>query len=231
MSEFRLFKFGERRHICSLAHYGQLYLSPASKYSDKSLSAGAYDPKELVLEQQLPAGFEFEVLDPKTGQSKGKLSPTHVGPLVAELESNYYVFCMSYRYGMDLYAEFAADTCLVITDPDRFINQAGKAIMNALPDWAVDAGTVRYSSPGSFRTLYPMNQDVYYGKKDAYLHQLEVRIVCTPPKPIRHLTPTLVNIGNLYGYTYITGVEAPNNMIEAEYSEAIGSPFKCYELT
>lgn len=229
MSDLRLYKFGERRNIHSLAHRGNLYLSPASKYADRSYSAGIYDPKELVLEQRLPEGVEFEAFDGQTGESKGILKPISVGPMVARLQSNYYVFCMSYRYGTDLYAEFNADTCLVITDPDRFINQACKAIMAALPGWAVDAGTARYQSPNVFYSMYPTNQDVYYGKQNEYTHQCEIRIVCTPPSPIRTLDPKIVCVGDLYGYTFITGIESPDNMIESEYSNAPGSPFKYEE--
>jgi hypothetical protein len=231
MSDLRLYKFGERRNIHSLAHRGNLYLSPASKYADENLGAGVYDPNELVLEQRLPEGVEFEVFDRKTSESKGILKPVSLGPMVAELQSNYYVFSMSYRYGTDLYAEFNADTCLVIADPDRFINQACKAIMAALPGWAVDAGTVRYRNPTAFYSLYPVNQDVYYGKRDEYRRQCEIRIVCTPPSPIPSLDPRVVCIGNLYGYTFITGVESPGKMIESEYSNALGSPFKYEEAS
>lgn len=34
-------------------------------------------------------------------------------------------------------------------------------------------------------------------------------------------------IGDLYGYTFITGIESPDNMIESEYSNALGSLFRC----
>lgn len=232
MNALRLYKYGKRQHMCSLVHQGQLYLSPATKYDDKSLSPGAYDPKELILEQRLPEGIKLEAFDRKTGKSKGELHPVHVGPAIAQLETDYYVFCMSYRYGLDLYEEFSseeskADTCVVIADPDRFITQAGKAIMRALPDWAVDAGTARYRSLNSFFGMYPTNQDIYYEKTVDHVHQAEIRIVCTPPKPVPRLEPMIVEMGNLYGYTYITGIEAPDWMIEAEHSEALGLPFKC----
>jgi len=229
MKDLRLYKFGERMNIHGLAHRGNLYLSPASKYADRSYGAGVFDPHELVLEQRLPQEIEFEAFDGKTGESKGTLKPLSVGPMVATLQSNYYVFCMTYRYSTDLYAEFNADTCLVITDPDRFMNQACKAIMAALPGWAVDAGTARYRSPSAFYSMYPTNQDVYYGKRAEYSHQREIRIVCTPPSPIRTLDPKIVCIGDLYGYTFITGIESPDNMIESEYSNAFGSPFRCTE--
>ena len=36
----------------------------------------------------------------------------------------------------------------------------------------------------------------------------------------------IINIGNLYGYTFISGIENPDQMIESEYTNAMGSPFK-----
>lgn len=228
MAKFRLYKFGKRENIYRLVHGGQLYLNAASRYADTGLSRGAHDPAEHIWEQQLPSAVTLEAFDGKTGKPKGVLHPIKVGPLSAELESDYYVFCMTLRYAVDFYDEFDADTCLVIDDADLFMDQALAAIQDALPNWAVDAGTVRYRSPNSFYTLYPVRQDIYYNKIDRYSHQQEVRIVCTPPKPIPKLTGLTVDIGSLYGYTHITGREQPDRMIQSEHSEAIGSPFRCH---
>jgi hypothetical protein len=150
MDGLRLYRFGKRNHICDLIHKGELCLNHATTYGEEGLSKGAYDPSELEYEQTLPEGVEFEAFSRKTGKSKGKLEVVNVSPLKAYSETNYYVFCMSYRYIHEFYKEFQADTCLVITDPDRFINQACKSIMKELPGWFVNAGTVSYRSRKSF---------------------------------------------------------------------------------
>ncbi len=65
---------------------------------EEGLSKGAFDPGELEFEQTLLEGVEFEAFCGKTGKSKGKLEVIDVSPLKAYSETNYYVFCMSYRY-------------------------------------------------------------------------------------------------------------------------------------
>lgn len=228
MDDLRLYRFGRRSHICDLIHRGELCLSPATTYGEEGLPKGAFDPCELEFEQMLPKGVEFEAFCGKTGKSKGKLEVINVSPLTAYSETNYYVFCMSYRYLHDFYKEFKVDTCLVITDPDRFINQACKSIIKALPGWFVNAGTVLYRSKKSFYTIWPRYNDIFYGKdSDEFAHQFEIRILCVPPEPIMKLERKIINIGNLHGYTFITGIENPDHMIESEYSNALGSPFKC----
>lgn len=150
MDDLRLYRFGERTHICNSIHRGELCLNPATIYGEKELSKGALDHDELQFVQTLPVGVEFEAFCGNTGKSKGKYDIVNVGPLTAFSETNYYVFCMSYRYHQEFYKEFKADTCLVTTDPDRFINQACKSIMKVLPSWFVNAGTVSYKSKKHF---------------------------------------------------------------------------------
>jgi hypothetical protein len=76
--------------------------------------------------------------------------------------------------------------------------------------------------------MWPSNDDIYYGKNASkFKHQYEIRIVCVPPNPKKELDRIIVNIGDLHGYTHITGIESPNQTIPSEYSDALGSPFKC----
>ncbi len=228
MDTLKLYRFSSRKYICNLIHKGELCLNPVTTYGENGLSKGAFDPNELKFEQKLPDGVQFEAFCGKTGKSKGKLEAISISPLIAESETNYYVFCMSYNYLHHMYSDFKADTCLVITDPDKFINQACKSIMKELPGWFINAGTVKYRSKEAFYTLWPEYNDIFYGKETKnYTNQYEIRIVCVPPEPIKELPQKIINISNLHGYTYITGIENPENMIESEYINALGSPFKC----
>ena len=228
MDNLKLYRFSTRKYICDLMHKGDLCLNPATKYGEKGLSKGAFDPNELKFAQTLPDGIKFEAFCGKTGKSKGILDVIKADPLIAESETNYYVFCMTYNYLKSMYCEFEADTCLVIADPDKFINHVCKSIMKDLPGWFVNAGTVSYRSKKAFYTLWPEYDDIFYGKETtSYTHQYEIRIVCVPPEPIKTLSKKIINIGDLHGYTYITGIENPDKMIESEHSNAIGSPFKC----
>lgn len=143
---------------------------------------------------------------------------------MAESDTNYYVFCMTYQYMFEFYSEFNADTCLVIVDPDRFMSQACLAIRKVLPGWLINAGTVRYRSKQEFYSMNPSYHDIFYHKDaDKFGHQYEIRIVCAPPVRTLNLEPLIVTIGNLYGYTLIAGLENPELMIESEHSNSLGS--------
>ena len=149
--------------------------------------------------QELPPTTRLEAFT-RDGKPKGDLEVIGSITATVELETNYYVFCMSHRYDVRFYTEFNADTCLVIADPDRFINQACKAIAKRLPGWAIDAGAVRYRSPTEFFSLKPLNQHIYYNKDSDQHWQTEVRIVCSPPRReyTHRLEQLFVNIGNLH---------------------------------
>lgn len=223
----RLYRFSTRQRVCDLAHKGTLYLSPATKFGENGLSKGAFDPEELRLSQSVPAGTTLEVFSGKTGKPKGVIEPLS---FTAISDTDYYVFCMTHQYLFAYYAEFKADTCLVIANPDRFIDQAFQSISKKLPGWSLSAGTVRYRSSKAFNSMYPTGYDIFYNKDaEKFSHQNEIRIVCAPPEPILRLDPMVVHIGHLHGYTFITGVEDSDRMIESEYSNALGSPFKCGE--
>lgn len=228
-ADLRLYRFSTRQRILDLAHKGLLYLNPATKFNRDGLSKGALDPNELRFSQTIPteARATLEAFCGTSGKSKGTLKPTSFGPLMTESDTNYYVFCMTYRYMFEYYAEFNADTCLIIVDPDRFINQACLAIRKILPGWLINAGTVQYRSKQAFHSLYPSYRDIFYHKDaDKFGHQYEIRIVCAPPERTLNLEPLVIPISNLYGYTFITGLENPERMIESERSNSLGSPYK-----
>lgn len=42
---------------------------------------------------------------------------------------NYYLYCFSDRFNPSLYAKFDADSCLIITDPERFMKAIYEAIV------------------------------------------------------------------------------------------------------
>ncbi len=231
MENIRLYRFGKRKHICDLVHNGKLCLNTATTYGEEGHSKGAFDPEELIFEQKLPEAATFEAFSKVSGKSKGVIDVVNTSPLISISDYNYYVFCMTYKYMFEFYDEFDADTCLVISDPDRFINQACRSIMKEMPGWLINAGTVRYKSKNTFYTLNPSYHDINYSKdSDDFSHQCEIRIVCFPPEPIMNLERRIIEIDHLCEYTYITGIENPKHIIKSKHSKSVYSPFKCGEL-
>ncbi len=231
MENLRLYRFGKREHICDLIHNGKLCLNPATTYAEEGLSKGAFDPEELRFEQELPESATFEAFSKESGESKGIIDVVNSSPMVSLSDYNYYVFCMTYKYMFDFYDEFHADTCLIINDPDRFVNQACKKIMKEIPGWLINAGTVHYKSRNAFYAFNPSYHDINYTKDaENFSHQCEIRIVCFPPEPVMNLERQIIDIGDLCEYTYITGTENPKHIIKSKYSKSSYSPFKCGEL-
>lgn len=224
--ELKLYRFSKRQHIRALVEVGEIYLSPASRFSGTDSSNGAYDPTELYIDQTIPAEATWELFDGKTGVAKGPLPVLKAGPMRSQSDKDYYVFCMSYRYTHALYREFEADTCLIIRDPDRFINQVGLGLHRQLPGWAINAGTVSYLPPQVLYEHGPTYQDIFYAKPWSYRNQCEVRIVCSPPGEIPKLEPIKIQIGTVADYTAITGIERPDLLLESrDWINSWASPF------
>lgn len=222
----QLYKFSKRMHIRDLVEKGEVYLSPASRFSGNHLSKGAHDPTELYIEERLPDNVEWEVFDGRNGASKGLLQGAKWGPLRSQSDKDYYVFCMSYRYDAALYAEFEADTCLIIRDPDRFINQVGLALRRELPGWSIDAGTVLYLPDKAFFSRHPTYHEIFYTKPSTYRHQCEIRIVCSPATLVPKLQPRTIYAGSIADYTAVSGVERADLLMDSlDWLNAWASPF------
>ena len=220
-----LYKFGKREHIIALAEEGKLFLNLASKFADSSYSKGAFDAGELMLNQTIPVEAEFQVFS-KDGKPKGKFKAISPSPMTIGPAPDALIFCTSFVYNKSLYEEFEADSCLIIRDADRFVNQACKAILNSIEGSYVDAGSVFYSFEEELYSLDFKNQHVYYNKPAKYAHQKEMRIVATIQNEKSEPKPTIVDIGPTADYCMFTGIELPDSCIEAsDYARSWASPW------
>ena len=219
-----LYKFGKREHIIALAEQGKLFLNLASKFADSRYSKGAFDAGELILNQTIPIETEFQAFS-KDGKKKGKFKAISPSPMTIGPVPDALLFCSSFVYNKDLYNEFEADSCLIIEDADRFVNQACKAIMNSIEGSYVDAGSVHYKYEEELYSLDFKNQHVYYNKPAKYAHQKEMRIVATVHNK-SELRPTTVYIASIADYCKFTGVELPDSCIDAiDYARSWASPW------
>jgi len=198
MNQPYLYKFGKEEHINNLAYSGKLYLNAASRYGEKAkLSKGAYDSKELIIEQKLPRGSKLESLDRNTGKPKGELVIVDASPLQATAVTDFYIFCMSGKFDQRLFDDFDADTCLVIREPAYFMEAVAKGVSDALPEWGGCFDDVHYYSPEKFYTWDIENVDIFFAKRNQYEYQEEFRFVCVPPEPKEKLEPVTIDIGSL----------------------------------
>lgn len=193
----KLFRYGEEKHMISFLEKGELFLSSASSYKERTLSRGVSDPEEREIYQQLNPqqhNVKISVYDGKTKKFKGNLSP--IGNITKgwKLSTDYYLFSLSLKYDMFLYDEFNSDTCICINKPEIFIEKMYDSLDHVFPNWAVLAKPVSYISKFHYLTE---NIDICFCKEDCFSYQNEFRFICLPDEKKKKLSRIKIEIGSL----------------------------------
>ena len=110
------------------------------------------------------------------------------------IRDSYYVSCFARNLSLRLFADFEADCCLVITNPERFGVRFIDAVKGRLPKWGILPTFVEYIDP-----LNPSNSwdKIYETKHFRYAYQREFRFAIVPPTPQTVLDPFFLELGNL----------------------------------
>jgi hypothetical protein len=192
-----LVKYGKLKHLKPAYELGRLRIAPASAYSDPSLNPAIRDEELEVEIQPPPSEIRLTVIDPKSGKSKGSISP--LGNKIKKVSrTNYYVSCFSSLFTPRLFLDFDdADACLLITRPREFIEAVFAEFERKLPAFTGLDKPVRYIDPlnTSLRDL-----DVFFCKHFRYAYQKEFRIVWLPKKLCSDLDPVFLELGKLSDY-------------------------------
>jgi hypothetical protein len=102
-----------------------------------------------------------------------------IGPLIrhTRYKSNCYVACLGRRYQYRLFDDFGYDSCVVIREPQRFIERTRSCMEGVLPGWAFSASRVSYLDP-----CHPTpTDDVLFSKHFRFTYQQEFRMVWEAP--------------------------------------------------
>jgi len=183
----QLFKFGKRVHLEQLLNEGTLRLGAASSFTDPSLSIAAQDdeirktifPSTGGIGVTLPSGKML------TGGELKNFSMTF------DQGTDYYVWCVSSRYAHRMYADFSADSCLVIYNYKLFWERLHQAIEQQLRDWTIVSSPVSYVDPYN-----PPSGKMFVAmaKHHRYTYQRELRTIALPPASETALAPLNVVI-------------------------------------
>jgi hypothetical protein len=185
-----LVKYGESRFLEPALTEGKLRVSPAASYADPSLTAAIRDD-----ELQAQVDFDPSALGLSGGSWPGRSSGFGRRKLVTkQLDTNYYVYCGAARLLPRLLGDFNADACLVIRDPNAFINRVADAMAEQLPDWHPAVRYVEYYDP---LQVNPAEVSAPFFKHFKYAYQHEVRIVWMPPAPRTTLSTIGLTLGSL----------------------------------
>ena len=210
-------KYGKRQHMEDLYRKGLVYMNVASEY-DKSthnqavrddersiVVKGGYFPKERAKnfynKDNVPDNIQELVEKGEVGFSTiyecpGLKRKQYTDDSINML-TDYWMFCMADVLDQRLFADFAADSCVIIRrEPfiERFLSKTRLILSNVNTFF----GYVNYIDPlGALSARMPLNRSlpVHMTKMFRYAYQREVRFVCMPRRFQEHLEARPLEIG------------------------------------
>lgn len=196
-----LIKYGKHEHLKSIYEDGIIQISPASSYNDASLNPAMNDD-ELKLSIYLDvaninAGTIHNIIMDRMDQFPKE------GNITLKIESNsdYYVHCFSSVINFRLFADFKADSCLIITEPQLFFRKLLKAFSDKYQNWKVNGGPIEYIDPLNHKIKDLKEIDnLYLFKHFRYCYQQEYRVLWTPPVAVNNLEPILLQLSDIKEY-------------------------------
>ena len=196
-----LVRFDKRKHMRSMFETGEIQISPASSYKDRSFNRARQD-NELAIELRMPSeGVSVLISGPGTDgfqEIKGL-----VNDLVhTKRTADYYVYCMTLTTNPQLFDDFEADACVVVQDPSAFAQRLKDGVQLKLPGWDYHSGCVKYidSYPPTPRDFMKPDIDLCFTKLRSHSYQQEYRFAwMLPPDQESQdpLKPFKVNLGSL----------------------------------
>ncbi len=171
--EKTLVKFGKRKHMRKLYEKGEIKIREASWYSDPSLNPAVRDDETTIERRISSEGASISIKRPGTGEYqelKGLIGDMHRTLRTAD----YYVYCMALSQDHELFGDFGANSCVVISDPSAFAERISDAVKHQLPGWHFRSGCVKYieSYTTNPRDFMIPDIDLCFTKLDSYSHQL-----------------------------------------------------------
>lgn len=169
-----VFRYSAKQYNSSLLHDGQIRFAPSMAYADGAL---------------LPAQFDNE----------NQVHVSNGG--YYELESEFWICSFSCIYDLRMYAEFKADSCLVIRNMSEFKQRIVKSIYKHNSENGDDIvaravfSPVVYYDPFRLADVETANE-IHFLKHFRYAYQREFRVILVPQKT-RPSTPVFLNLGPL----------------------------------
>lgn len=128
MSDFPdvLFRYGKRNHLDCFLSAGRIRLQPASHYKDLALAYAQQDNEltrtAFCTPKNQQARFDSQIISGVVKIEIGQHLVDQNGDFY-----DYYPFCTSRMHERSLYADFNADSCVRIHNPEEFVKRFGRA--------------------------------------------------------------------------------------------------------
>ena len=214
-------KYGQRQHMKDLFEKGLVYLNVASDYDRSNHNPAIRDDERTVVFKGAftPIGENEKYYNndnvPKnvaelteTGKAAfstifdcPSLEPNEYAEMKIQLRTNYWMFCLSACLDQRLFADFEADSCVII-EKEPFMKRLFWTSHFALPETKKYFGPVSYVDPlgvtlgGNNERINP-SMAIHMTKVFRYTYQKEIRFVCLPRHPKEDLKPRELLVGPL----------------------------------
>ncbi|HEV7375240.1 MAG TPA: hypothetical protein VGN95_11025 [Pyrinomonadaceae bacterium] len=189
-----LIKYGEFKYLKPAYEKGAIRISPASRYSDPSLNRAIRDEELELSIYYHSSRAKNEILDEYADELNPPVPPTGNVAYTLTAPTNYYVYCLAAEYNYRLFGDFEADCCLIINNPQIFIERLTRAVGEKLPNWRSFGTGVRYIDP---LNTTKEELDIFFCKHFKYAYQKEYRMIWVPPTSEMALTHIDVELGSL----------------------------------
>jgi len=190
-------KFGQRKYMEMLYSSGGLRIQPAT-YFAATVHNEAVKDDELTIEASLDLSREEIAALVSNPQEVPAASPRQRVDVKLQLESDYWLYCLSSSLVPRLFIDYDADACVVIRDRARFTSMLQKAGLQKLSGSAMSYSPVEYIDPLLPRSL---TIPVAFSKHFRYSYQNEHRFCWFPPHPINKAMHCDVEIDSLKDFS------------------------------
>ena len=183
-------KYGSPAELKELYGEGQIWIRPASGYSDPSLSLAIRD-EELEVVAGLPLGTRL-----KRQSDNGEYQEIPIaGRIFAtkKSETDFYLYCTAAKYDHRLFDDFKSDACLLVHEPKGFAMKIVEACKQSYSDWLFAEKMVCYYDPLRLNRI----DDISLSKHFRFWYQREYRIVLKPKDPIKRLELIKLSLGKV----------------------------------
>ena len=161
-----IFRFGKKQFIEPMLSHGEIRVCPASLYKDGIAEESRIDD-ELTKIAMLPKAYC------KITTKNGEEIPPRSDISRSVSSENYYVLCSSCGYHRELFSDFKADCCIIITNLLEFEKRIEAATEIQLPGWYFVALPVEYFDP--YELGIKGFLDPVLSKDFAFAYQMEFR--------------------------------------------------------
>lgn len=184
-----LVKYGKYRYLNTVLEKGVICINPASFYNDPSLNHAIRDSELQLIVQVHPRDIKLEFLDKGSMRLKAIEARSNVA-VTFRSHTDYYVYCLSSTFAPRLFYDFEADSCLLVTQPAKFVERLTENFQRKFPNWEGIDIPVIYVDP-----MRPIGEpNVFFSKHFRYAYQKEYRVIWFPPSDEKALEPAFLEL-------------------------------------